>query len=227
MVTQPTFRNRMLLVSVLVVLIMFAFSAWAWFHLPAGALIPIHWGINGEANRYGGKAEGLLLMPFITLALSVLYYFLPRLDPKGENILRSGAAYRALWIVLLVFFLGMHTVTTLIALGYHLQMNQFILPAVSVLMIVMGNYMGKVRQNYLMGIRTPWTLANEEVWNKTHRLGGRLFVISGILSLLASLFGPIIGLAVFSISMIATVGWTVIYSYIIFTQIKKASTSSS
>ncbi|MFN8441811.1 MAG: SdpI family protein [Caldilineaceae bacterium] len=227
MVTQPTFRNRMLRISVLVVLIMFAFSAWAWFQLPADASVPVHWGINGQANGYGGKAEGLLLMPTITLALSVLFYFLPRLDPKGENILRSGSAYRALWIVLLIFFLGMHTVTTLIALGVNLQINQFILPAISVLMIVMGNYMGKVRQNYMMGIRTPWTLANEEVWNKTHRLGGRLFVISGILSLLASLFGPLIGLIVFGASMSISVGWTVIYSYVTFTQINKESTSNS
>lgn len=226
MVTQPTFRNRMLLVSVLVVLIMFAFSIWAWFQLPLGASIPVHWGINGEANRYGGKAEGLLLMPMIAMALSVLFYFLPQLDPKGENILRSGTAYRALWIVLLMFFLGMHSVTTLIALGVNLQINRFILPAISVLMIVMGNYLGKIRQNYLMGIRTPWTLANEEVWNKTHRLGGRLFVVSGIVSLLASLLGPLIGLTVFGISMLVAVGWTVIYSYVIFTQIRKESTSN-
>lgn len=224
MMTQPTVRNRMLLVSLLVVLVMFVVSAWVWFQLPAGASVPVHWGINGEANRYGGKVEGLLLLPFMTLAISVLFYFLPRLDPKGENILRSGPAYRAMWIVLLFFMFTLHLVTTGIALGFNLPINQFILPAVSVLIIVIGNYMGKVRQNYLMGIRTPWTLANEEVWNRTHRLGGRLFVVSGFLSLLAMFFGPVVELIVFGVSLLVAVGWTVVYSYVIFEQIKRRPT---
>lgn len=224
MMTQPMVRNRMLQVSLLVVLAMFVVSFWAWFQLPAGASVPVHWGINGEANRYGGKVEGLLLLPFMTLAISVLFYFLPRLDPKGENILRSGPAYRAMWIVLLFFMFGLHLVTTGIALGFNLQINHFILPAVSALIIVIGNYMGKVRQNYLMGIRTPWTLANEEVWNRTHRLGGHLFVVSGILSLLATFFGPVAELIVFGTSMLVSVGWTVVYSYVIFEQIKRRST---
>ena len=110
-------RKQMILLSLAAVGVMFLLSGWAWFQLPANAALPVHWGISGQADRYGSKAEGLLLTPLLTLGISVLFYFLPQLDPRGKNLLRSEQAYRATWGILLAFFLGLHTTTTLIALG--------------------------------------------------------------------------------------------------------------
>lgn len=209
-------RKQMMLFSLAVSILMLLISAWAWRVLPAGASIPVHWNVAGEVDRYGGKAEGLLLLPGITMAVSLLFYFLPSLDPKGNNLLRSEQAFRAIWAVMLLFFVVIHVVMLMISLGKQLNMGQIILSSVSILFMVMGNYMGKIRQNYTMGIRTPWTLHNEQIWNKTHRLGGWLFVLCGLISLLVSLLFPSIGVYVLP-AMIASASLIpIFYSYLLY-----------
>ncbi|MCB0144848.1 MAG: SdpI family protein, partial [Caldilineaceae bacterium] len=175
--------STMLIFSAVVIGIMFLIAAWAWMQLPADASIPVHWGINGEADRYGGKFEGLLMPPLITLGIVLLMAFIPRLDPRGENIVRSSAAYKAIWVVIMLFMLLIYGIALLAIFGWPLDIGRIVGGAVGILFIILGNYMGKIRSNYTMGIRTPWTLASELSWNKTHRLGGKLFVTLGTLTL--------------------------------------------
>lgn len=213
--------------SIVVVLVMLLMSLYAWQRLPADVQIPVHWNAVGEVDRYGGRFEGLFLLPLITLGIAVLFYALPWLDPRGANIRRSGKAYRILWLVMLLFFLIMHTVTLLAVLGSPINMSRVLLPALGMLFMVLGNYMGKIRRNYLMGIRTPWTLDNDVVWDRTHRLGGKLFMLSGALTLLAGLFmPPFWGFVVLSVSMGAAVLIVLIYSYRVWRQ-ETAHTSTT
>ncbi|MEZ4712435.1 MAG: SdpI family protein [Caldilineaceae bacterium] len=184
---QTVKLNRMVIFSVAVIGIMFGLAAWAWAQLPAEASIPVHWGINGEVDRYGGKLEGLLLLPAITLLVVLLLAFIPRIDPRGQNIMRSAKAYKSIWAIMLLFMLAIYLISILAAFGWIINMGRIIGPALGVLFIVMGNYMGKIRSNYTVGIRTPWTLASELSWNKTHRLGGKLFVALGVLMLVLTL----------------------------------------
>ncbi|MEZ4659078.1 MAG: SdpI family protein [Caldilineaceae bacterium] len=181
--------NKMVLFSAVVIGVMFLLAAWAWVQIPEGAQIPVHWGLNGTADRYGGKFEGLLLPPLITLGIALLMAVIPRLDPRGENIARSPQAYKAIWVGILLFMLAIHAIAILAALGWSVNIGRIVGSMVGILFIVLGNYMGKIRSNYTMGIRTPWTLASELSWNKTHRLGGKLFVTLGVLVVIVALLG--------------------------------------
>ncbi len=179
-----------LIISILIVAVMFVLSAWAWMQLPAGAQIPVHWGPSGEPDGYGGKLMGLMLMPTIAAGLVILFEIIPRVEPRRENILRSRQAYNAVRVGLLLFLLGMHVVAVMAALGKTLNMSLFVAVGMGLLMVVIGGYLGKVRSNYMFGIRTPWTLASDLSWEKSHRLGGRLFIISGLLTILSGIVAP-------------------------------------
>ncbi|MEZ4519476.1 MAG: SdpI family protein [Chloroflexota bacterium] len=185
--------------------------------MPPGTQIPIHWNAEGEVNGYAGKAFGLLFVPALTLALTGLFAIIPRIDPRGDNIMRSWEAYRIVWIGILVLMLGIQAITILTAFGSDINTG-FLIPAgVGVLFIFLGNSMGKIRPNYMFGIRTPWTLTSELSWNKTHRLAGWLFVALGILMIAGSAFGQneywVWGMV---IGVFVLVGVTFTYSYIVW-----------
>ena len=160
----------------------------AWTKVPADAQIPIHWNAKGEVDGYGNKSFGLLIAPSLIFALSILLAFIPRMEPRGENLLRSQKAYKVVWGFILVFMLGLHLITTSAALGKNINVASIMAYAMGILFMAIGNYMGKVRSNFMFGIRSPWTLSSELSWNKTHRLGGRLFVFVGLLVFLSAFF---------------------------------------
>ena len=173
-------RRPMILYSGAVVGAMTLVSAWAWTQLPAGAQIPIHWGFDGTVDGYAPKEVGLLLLPLLTAGLAGLLAMIPRFEPRRANLERSGKAYGATWVVIVSLLGAIHVLAVAVALGAGLDVTRLILIAVGVVFGVIGNYLPKVRPNYLMGIRTPWTLASDLSWVRTHRLGGRLFVVEGL-----------------------------------------------
>lgn len=181
--------RTMVWVSLAVFGLTLAMAAYAWAILPADAQVPIHWNAAGEVDGYAGKVFGLGLTPLLTLALTALFAAIPRIDPRGDNILRSWEAYRIIWIGTLVLMLGIQAITVLAAFGRGINAG-FLIPAgVGVLFVFLGNAMGKIRPNYMFGVRTPWTLASEVSWNKTHRLAGWLFVGLGLFMIAGSAFG--------------------------------------
>ena len=179
-----------LLISGILVLAMFLLGGYAWTQLPAGEQIPVHWNAAGEPDRYGGKFEGLMLMPVIAVGMLGLLAVIPRIDPKRMNIERSGKAYGWTMVGTTVFLTLLYVTTTLNTLGYDFELNRILPVGMGVMFMILGNYMGKIRQNYMFGIRTPWTIASELSWNKTHRVGGYLFFAFG---LLFTLFGLVAG----------------------------------
>lgn len=204
------------LISVVVVFVMLGLSAWAWVQLPAEASIPVHWNAAGQVDRYGGKAEGLLLLPGVVIFVLLVFNVIRYIDPLRVNIERSGQAYRAVLLGILFFMAVLHVGAVLSALGYPINIGLLAAPAVGLMFIVMGNYMGKIRRNYMFGVRTPWTLASELSWNKTHRLSGKLFVLSGVLVILASLWSPVWAFYVMMATILGTVGFAIIYSYVVW-----------
>lgn len=201
------------LISVVVVLIMVGLSAWAWVQLPADASIPVHWNAAGQVDRYGGKAEGLLLLPAVVVGVILLFNVIRYIDPLRANIERSGQAYRAVLLGVLFFMALLHVGAVLSAVGYPINIGLLAAPGIGLMFIVMGNYMGKIRRNYMFGVRTPWTLTSELAWNKTHRLTGKLFVASGLLVLMASLWSSEWAFYVMMASILGTVLFAMIYSY--------------
>lgn len=209
--------RKLLGLTAVTLLLMLLISAWAWGQIPADAQVPVHWNAAGEVDRYGGKVEGLLLAPIITAGLMVLVAFITRIEPRRGNFLQSEKAFTMFWYVLLLFFLMLHVTTTGIALGYNIPLPLVIGVGIGLMFIVLGNFMGKIRSTYTFGIRTPWTLDSDLSWNKTHRLGGKLFMATGVLVLLTAVLGSsILMFWVLMGGILITVGVSMVYSYIVW-----------
>lgn len=183
-------RRRLVIFSAAVIGAMLLMSGWAWFQLPADAQIAIHWGVDGQPNGYAPKTIGLFLLPLITLGVAVVFWAIPAVEPRQANIEKSGKPYGAIWVAVLVLMLGVNVVVVGSALGATFDVSRIVLVGVGALFVVIGNYLPKVRPNYLLGIRTPWTLTSDLSWDKTHRLGGRIFVLEGVLFLVLGLIKP-------------------------------------
>ncbi|MEZ4621731.1 MAG: SdpI family protein [Caldilineaceae bacterium] len=195
MTTQTTFNFKKLWIwSAVIIAIMVAISAWAWTQVPAGAQVPIHWNAAGQPDNYGNKFVGIFLMPMVAVSVVLLFSLIRFIDPLRANIVRSGPAFRATLLGTLFFMLALHVATMLYVAGYPFNIGYIAAPAVGLMFIVMGNYLGKIRRNYMFGVRTPWTLASELSWNKTHRFAGKLFVLTGLLIVLITLLESGVGL---------------------------------
>jgi len=135
-------------------------------------------------------------MPAIALALVVLFSLLPMIDPRGDNLKRSRAPFLVGWIGALVVMAAAQALVTVAATGListdfsEGPMVRIIAGVVAGLFIAIGNVLGKARPNWFVGVRTPWTLSSDYSWDKTHRLTGRLFVLAGLVSIIAALFAP-------------------------------------
>lgn len=166
---------------------MFITAAIAWPGAPDS--IPVHWDISGQVDGYGGKFEGLLLLPLMTIGIYLMLLFIPRIDPKRANYDRFGNVYRVIRTLLVVFMALLYGVIIAFINGISIDVGRVIPVMVGILLAVLGNYFGKLKPTWFVGIRTPWTLTSELSWTKTHKLGGKLFVVFGILLALAGILG--------------------------------------
>lgn len=178
--------------------------------------IPIHWNLEGQVDDYAGRFWGAFGLPLLNVGIYLLLLFLPLIDPKRANYARFIGFYRGFRVLMVLFMAGMHGVTLYAALGKPVDVSFLVTLGVSVLFIYMGNSLGRVRHNYFVGIKTPWTLASEEVWRRTHRLGGKLFIVAGLLPWLAwPISREAAFYALFAGCLLAGVGSTV-YSAVLY-----------
>lgn len=206
-----------LVTAITLFVIMALISIWAALQLPADIKLPVHWNINGEPNQYAGKFLGLFMMPIVVMVVILLLTFLPRTEPRKKNINLSMKAYNLIIISIILVFATLHIVMIMNALGKSLSIGKIVPALIGVLFIVIGNYMGKIRSNFMLGIKTPWTLSSELSWNKTHRLGGRLFILSGFLIIISSfMLSGTARMIILLISVFGTVIISFIYSYLIW-----------
>ncbi|CAA7600382.1 Domain of unknown function DUF1648 [Acididesulfobacillus acetoxydans] len=209
------------ILSALIVILMFALSLWAYPKLPAR--VPSHWNAAGEVNGYNTPFVGAFLMPVLTLGIWLLFWLIPRIDPRKANYRLMNKVF---WLInfVTVLFLGLlHTGIIFAALGLLRTglVPAFILGGIGFLFIVLGNYMGKVKFNYFFGIRTPWTLANEEVWYKTHRAAGPAWVIGGLILLFSSFLPKQFTVPlVFAVVLVLALG-SMVYSYILYQKVAR------
>jgi uncharacterized membrane protein len=171
--------------QLLLIAAMFVLAAVSWPYAPER--IPVHWNLQGEVDGYGGKFTGLLLMPLLTLGLYALFLVLPRFDPGGANYRTFAGAYNVIRVSLVVFMAALYTVTVLAAFGWPVNIGTFVSLAIGGLFVVLGNVMGKIRPNWFVGVRTPWTLSSKLSWTKTHRAAGWLFIVLGPLLALSGI----------------------------------------
>ncbi len=198
-------------------IIMLVFSLWGWIMIPEGEKMPVHWDIDGEPDRYGSKFEGLFLIPLILLGVSILFVFIPYLEPRQLHLVHSHKAYLIICLSIMAFMTLIHITVVINGVGYALNVSTIVITCIGLLMIVIGNYLGKIRSNFFMGIRTPWTLSSERSWNKTHRLGGKLFFAFGVLLILGAWILPKVytfWIVIGGVLLLTVI--TMIYSYLIW-----------
>ena len=193
-------------------MIALSFGVAAWLSPRIPQLVPTHWDARGHVNGYMPKPYGVFALPFIMLVLHGFLELLPRL---ARSVPRSsfGRVYDLVHSITLAFLLFVTMITLRAAAGEKVPMVQALGVALGLLLIVIGNLLGKVRRNFFLGIRTPWTLANDEVWLRTHRLGGKTFVIGGAVVIVGVALGANIGLC----SVVALLAALIpaVYSYLV------------
>lgn len=149
--------------------------------------IPLHWSLGG-AVRYGSPWE-LLLMAGLSPVIALLYQFFPRLDPRKKNYDRFQTQYDAFGLPIPLFFLAI--ICIILSESFwpgRITIYKAVGLLIGLLFMVIGNLMGKVKSNFFVGFRTPWTLSDPDVWNRTQRLGGQVFFLLGLLSSIACFF---------------------------------------
>jgi uncharacterized membrane protein len=151
---------------------------------------PLHWNAASEVDGYGRPLLAALLFPSIVTVIVVLTSLLPRIDPRGERYVAFADTYERFMTAIVLFLTAVHLITLAYALGCRLPVTTLIGVGVGLLLAVIGNELGHVRPNYFVGIRTPWTLADLEVWRRTHRVGVRAFVALGALIALGPVLLP-------------------------------------
>jgi uncharacterized membrane protein len=179
-----------------------------------------HWNAQGEVDDTMCKFWGLFLMPIITLAMYLLFLAIPRIDPLKKNIEKFRKYFDWFIYLIILFLFYIYLLTIIWNLGYRFEMGTAIIPALAVLFYIIGVVVERAKRNWFIGIRTPWTLSSDVVWDKTHKLGGKLFKIVAVITLIAILFphytiwlviGPVIAVTIF----------TIVYSYVEYQKVEK------
>ena len=193
---------------------MLVLAAMTWSQAPDQ--IPVHWGMNGEVDRYGGKFEGLLLLPLVAIGIYLLFLVLPKLDPGRANYAQFAGAYTMLRFSIIVFLALVDAVILLWIRGLTVSMNNLIPISLGGLFVVIGSVLGKIRPNWFVGIRTPWTLSSKLAWTKTHRLGGWVFMLAGTILVAAGVLNSApVRTAAIAVTGVGILG-TVVYSYVLW-----------
>jgi uncharacterized membrane protein len=209
---KVSWRSEILPVFLIVAL--FVLGAVAWPQAPDR--IPIHWGFSGEPDNYAGKLFGLFGMPLIALGIYLLFMVLPRIDPRRRNYEKFWSQYLIIRTIIITVFGCIYLFTFLWAIGINVNLNIAIPVTVGALLMLLGNYMGKLRPTWFVGIRSPWTLSSEESWNKTHRLGGWVFVLLGLALVAAAPFQEKWTYYTLGIIGAAAIAFLYVYSYLVW-----------
>jgi uncharacterized membrane protein len=207
---MTTLRTNVLCLIFVAVLV--AVAAYLYPSLPEQ--IPTHWNFQGEVDDYTPKPWGVIVLPLASILIFVIMKLIPIISPKGFRTDQFQDVINIFTVTLVGFMSGIGLLVLLAASGRNVQMNEMVFAAMGLLFIVLGNYMSKVRKNFFIGIRTPWTLASDEVWNRTHRLGGWIFVLIGFFMFLNAFIQFPVEWLIGAIVILALV--PVVYSFVIY-----------
>lgn len=220
-------RTTLAMAAALVVATLMAAALVVGSSTPADLELPVHWGLNGEPDRFAGKWEALLTAPALTAAVSLLFYFIPAIEPRREGLERSQGLYLWGWVAILLMASVIQLATASLALGWPIRAYNLVAGGLGASLILIGNQLGKSRSMYLIGLRTPWTLASEEVWIRTHRLAGKLMVGGGALIVAAAALplpsGPLAATILAVIGVAA--GIPIVYSLLLWRREREAQPS--
>lgn len=172
-----------------------------------------HWGASGEPNGYSSRLWGAWMLPLFMALIWMILRAIPHIDPRKANYEKFAGMYDALVILILAFLLLMHVVVLMGATGTQIRMERVLMPSVGIFIAIMGLLIPRVHPNWFVGIRTPWTLTSDLSWERTHRIGGPLFVMLGVLMIASSFLAPEVAIWILVAAALAIVIFLFAYSY--------------
>lgn len=202
-------------------LIILSFIAAAYFFQHFPAKVPTHWNVQGEVNGYSTPLIAAFMVPVMMIFMYVFFLVLPYFDPKKDQYESFAGIYHKFKDLIVAFLFIIYFLTSLSGIGYKINISFYIPLLVGAMFIIIGLLLEKVKMNWFLGIRTPWTMSSETVWEKTHKLSNRVLVFSGLLMGVIS-FVPAEAKIVLFIIAIATIILVLpIYSYVLYVREKK------
>ena len=206
--------------SIAALFVAFAAGASALLAPELPARMVSHWNAAGEPDGTLPKALGLWLLPTVSSVVLLLFALLPRFDPLGENVREFRPYYDWFAVVLTAYLFVLHAGVLAFNLGFVFDFTALVLAGVAGLFYYAGVLLTHARRNWVVGIRTPWTLSSETVWDRTNALGGRLFKLTAVLSLVGLLFGDD-AIYFLLVPALATAAITVAYSYLLYARLDR------
>lgn len=202
--------KKVQIITLIIVLVSFMIGIYFYVQMPDQ--MASHWNAQGKVDGYMPKFWGLFLMPIISIGLLFLFSLILKIDPLKENIKKFRRHFDWFVMFIILFLFYVYVLTIFWNAGFRFDMGQFMIPALGMLFYYCGVLIENAKQNWFIGIRTPWTLSNEKVWDKTHHLGGKLFKIAGVLAFLGVLL-PTYTILLVVAPIISVSLYLVIYSY--------------
>jgi len=199
---------------VIILLTTIGLSFWAYPKLPPEVVT--HWNFYGQANGWSSREFHAIFFPALLAAMYGLFVFMPKFDPRSERYAEFSEAYLIMRNSILLVLAVVFAAATFSNLGYGINIGTTVAGVIGLLMIILGNNFGKIKRNFFVGIRTPWTLSSDNVWNKTHRLGGRLFMFWGVFLIFTPWLRPMATLIILLGGLITIIFWLNIYSYLLY-----------
>jgi len=182
-----------------------------------------HWDVNDQVNGYMSKFWGVYMMPVVAIGMFLLFLIIPNIDPLKANIAQFRETFNLFITFIVGFMIYIYALTLRWNLGYtDFGIGKAMLPAMGLLFFIIGSMLRKAKRNWFIGIRTPWTLSSDHVWNETHRVGGILFVVSGVLAAIGGFFGGNIAFWSIMVPVLGTTIFLVAYSYVLYQRELKA-----
>ena len=184
------------------------------------AVVPTHWGVGGQADGFGASWIGAFLFPLIMVFTLLLFALIPRIMVFKKNFKSFEKQYWAFAFFMQLFFIVFYALTLVPNFGFEFNMSIFVSLLVAVLFIVIGILMPSFKRNFFIGIKTPWTLSSDKVWDKTHKLGGKLFIASGIIAFIG-LLAPDYTILIMIVPVLVSVVIVFLYSFLLFRKTEK------
>ena len=204
------FKNE--IPSLLLLIITIVASFFAYKYLPDSVVS--HWNFAGEPDGWSSKNFQTYFFPALIAGIYLLMTFLPLIDPKKENYASFAKTYQTFKFLLVLALLIIYLAATAFNIGYPIAIAKVVSGTIGVLFVIMGLLMKNIKPNWFFGIRTPWTLSSPIVWEKTHKVGGQLFSVFGLIIIITPYLPMKIGVRLFIIGIALMIFGTFIYSYI-------------
>lgn len=205
----------------LMVIVAFVVAKLFYLYLPVQTQIVSHWNASGEPDGYMNKFWGIFTLPIMMLVMSVLYFLVPKLDPLKSNLELFRKQYDRFWIFMFLFFMYIYGLQMAWNLGLRFDFALAMVPAMLAVWYFAGDLIENSKRNWFVGIKTPWTLSSDFVWEKTHKFGGKLFKISAVvLAILGMILKSEIYFIVFIVSALAVSVVPIVYSYQLYNKNK-------